>query len=122
MNPNLSMVGGVFTALFFFFPGLQPVLAGTALANLRCEYLENPQGIDAARPRLSWVLDSTERGQRQTAYQVLVASSHAKLKADQGDWWDSDKVVSDQSIEVAYAGRPLVSHAQCFWQVRVWDK
>jgi len=31
-------------------------------------------------------------------------------------------VVSDQSIHVRYQGKELGSHAQCFWQVRVWDK
>jgi len=30
-------------------------------ANLRCEYLENPLGIDSRAPRLSWEMG--ERGQ-----------------------------------------------------------
>src|SRR4051812_17732566 len=37
---------------------------------LRCEYLVNPLGIDEKRPRLSWVIESEQRGQKQTAYQV----------------------------------------------------
>jgi alpha-L-rhamnosidase len=96
--------------------------AATTVGDLRCEYLENPLGIDAIQPRLSWVLDSTERGQRQTARQILVASSEANLQADKGDLWDSGKVVSDQSTQVRYAGKPLASRAECFWKVRVWDK
>ncbi len=48
---------------------------GLQVRELRCEYLRDPLGIDAAAPRLSWVLESDQRGQRQTAYQVLVASS-----------------------------------------------
>src|SRR5688572_15681203 len=40
---------------------------------LRCEGMESPLGIDALAPRLSWQLESSARGQRQTAYQVLVA-------------------------------------------------
>src|ERR1022692_3882481 len=35
---------------------------------LRCEQLENPLGIDVLRPRLSWKLESNQRGQKQTAY------------------------------------------------------
>ena len=93
---------------------------GADLTNLRCEYRTDPLGIDAARPRLSWVITSDRRGERQTAYQVLVASSDEILKKDQGDQWDSGKVASDQSIQVEYAGKPLASRAVCHWKVRVW--
>ena len=30
--------------------------------DLRCEYLVNPLGIDVMKPRLSWVLESNQRG------------------------------------------------------------
>jgi len=94
-------------------------------ARLRCEYRENPLGIDAEKPRLSWVIEDrgqkTEvRGQKQTAYQVLVASSEELLKKDKGDLWDSGKVASDQSIQVEYQGKPLESRMVCHWKVRVW--
>ena len=108
--------------LLFCLAAVAPGFAKTTVTDLRCESLDNPLGIDATQPGLSWILNSDERGQRQTAHQILVASSAAKLKAGQGDLWDSGKVDSDRSIQVGYAGRPLVSHAQCFWQVRVWDK
>lgn len=75
--------------------------AGVTVSTLRCEYADNPLGIDSPQPRLSWVLESDERAQRQTAYQVLVASSADKLGASQADLWDSGKVPSDQSIQVA---------------------
>jgi alpha-L-rhamnosidase len=75
-------------------------LAAADLANLRCEYLANPLGIDVTEPRLSWVIESTHRGERQTAYQILVASSEELLAKAQGDLWDSGKVVSDQSIQI----------------------
>ena len=96
-------------------PGLSP-------AELRCEYRANPLGIDAARPRLSWIVSSTERGQRQTMYQVLVASSEAVLKQDQGDLWDSGQVKSNHTTAVVYEGKPLVSNQLCCWKVKVWDK
>ena len=95
--------------------------ASMSVGTLRCERLENPLGIDATEPRLSWRVESRERNQRQTAYRVLVASSEAKLRADQGDMWDSGKEESDRSIHVRYAGKALVSHGECFWKVRVWD-
>ncbi|MEI7939202.1 MAG: family 78 glycoside hydrolase catalytic domain [Verrucomicrobiota bacterium] len=87
---------------------------------LRCEYLNNPLGIEATRPRLSWIITSDQRGQKQTAYQLLVASSESLLKQNKGDLWDAGKVLSDQSVLVAYHGTPLTSGQQCFWKVRVW--
>jgi alpha-L-rhamnosidase len=92
------------------------------IGQLRCEHLADPLGIEAKRPRLSWMLVSGERGQRQTAYQVLVASSPERLAGGQGDLWDSGKVDSDQSILVAYAGADLQPGQGCWWKVRAWDK
>jgi len=96
--------------------------AGLRVVSPRCEYLVDPQGVDVAAPRLSWLVESDERGQKQTAYQILVASSREKLAADQGDLWDTGKVASDETTGVAYAGKKLASHVPCFWKVRVWDK
>ena len=81
-------------ALYFCLAAIAPGFAKTTITDLRCEGLDNPLGIDATQPRLSWISISDERGQRQTACQVLVASSLAKLKADQGDWWDSGRMES----------------------------
>jgi len=102
--------------------GCRTAAAAADVANLRCEYLANPLGIDVQKPRLSWAIESAHRGERQTAYQVLVASTPAKLANDQGDLWDTGKVASDQSIQVEYAGQPLESRMACYWKVRFWDK
>lgn len=89
---------------------------------LRCESAVNPLGIDVAKPLLSWNLKSSERGQCQTAYQILVASDESKLREGSADIWDSGKVASDQSTQVAYDGPALTSRRRCFWRVRAWDK
>ncbi len=90
--------------------------------NLRCEYLSNPLGIDVRQPRFAWGLDHTARGQRQTAYQILVATQPGLLDQDKGDQWDSGKVVSEDSTQVVYSGKPLASGAAYYWKVRSWDK
>jgi alpha-L-rhamnosidase len=95
-----------------------PVLKPTSL---QCEYLVDPLGIGETSPRLSWVLESTRRGDRQAAYQVLVASTPELLAKDQGDLWDSGKMQSEESAHVVYAGVPLVSRMACFWKVKVWS-
>ncbi|MGB0257957.1 MAG: family 78 glycoside hydrolase catalytic domain, partial [Coraliomargarita sp.] len=92
----------------------------TAL-DLRCEYLHNPLGIDVVQPRLSWRLEAQERGQKQTAYRILVASSAEQLKQGQGDLWDTGKIQSSQTSQVAYSGKTLASQMQCFWKVMAWD-
>ncbi|MHA1264455.1 MAG: glycoside hydrolase family 78 protein [Candidatus Helarchaeota archaeon] len=91
-------------------------------AYLRCEYLVNPLGIDVLKPRLSWIIKSTDRSQIQTAYHLLVASSEELLSQDQGDLWDTGIVKSEQSIHIEYNGKPLQSRMFCYWKVRVWDK
>jgi alpha-L-rhamnosidase len=89
---------------------------------IRCEYTDNPLGLETQRPRFSWILTSSQRGQMQTAYQILVASSLENLSQGKGDKWDSKKLASDQSVTVVYQGKELKSGEKCWWKVRVWDK
>ena len=96
-------------------------LAVAAPVHLRCEYLENPLGIDKSTPHLSWQSNSTERNWKQSAYEVFVASSTALLQPGQADIWDSGKIQSDESIGIAYQGPPLESQKRYYWKVRVWD-
>src|ERR1039457_5909730 len=79
--------------------------AGLKVDGLKCEYRVSPLGLDTPQPRLSWLLESAERGQRQTAYQVLAASTAAQLAKDKGDIWDSGKVSSGTSVQMVYGGK-----------------
>lgn len=107
--------------LFIWLAGASIASAAT-VSELRCEYLDNPLGIDESQPRLSWIMHSSERGDFQTAYHILVASSPAILSQNQGDLWDSGLVDSSQSIQVVYAGKPLASGLACYWKVQIRDK
>jgi alpha-L-rhamnosidase len=90
--------------------------------NLRCEYLVDPLGIDRTAPRLSWEMVDPRRGALQTAYHVLAADDPAKLNADDGNLWDTGRVESDKSTQIAYDGPPLRSRMRVWWKVRVWDR
>ncbi|MBE0537854.1 MAG: family 78 glycoside hydrolase catalytic domain [Phycisphaerae bacterium] len=90
-------------------------------ANLRCEYRVDPLGIDVMQPRFSWIVQSSRRAQRQSAYRVLVAGSPEKLEKNEGDLWDSGKVVGRATSQVVYAGQPLQPQMRCHWKVMVWD-
>lgn len=90
---------------------------------LRCEYLENPIGIDIVRPRLFWIYDLNKDvyDSRQTAYQIHAASTLNQLK--EGDLvWDSRKVMSTDSTHIIYEGANLKSRKRIYWRVRVWDE
>jgi hypothetical protein len=96
--------------------------AGLKADELRCDYAVNPLGVDSATPRLFWQVTGSRRDSRQTAYEVLVASSAQKLAHDEGDLWASGTVASDETIQVPYAGVQLTSAQRVFWKVRVWDE
>ena len=89
---------------------------------LQCEELDNPLGIDNTSPHFSWLLQSEEQECKQTAYQILVASSEKFLSEGKADLWDSGKTESDESVWVLYQGTPLVSKSLAYWKVRVWDE
>jgi alpha-L-rhamnosidase len=88
---------------------------------LRTEYRENPLGIDARTPRLSWRIESDGRGVVQSAYEIRVARSERGLGAAGDRVWESGKVGSDESIHRPYGGKALESGRRYHWQVRVWD-
>lgn len=92
-----------------------------AAAELRCEYLTDPLGIDQTQPRLSWIVESDARGALQSAYRILVASSPDLLAHDEGDLWDTGKVSSNDTTNIVYAGSPLRSREACYWMVKSWD-
>lgn len=99
-----------------------PLFAQLTVGHLRCESDENPLGVEAKKPQLSWQLLSEQRNQRQTAFRILVADAPEKLVAGQSTSWDSGKQTTDQSIQVTYGGEPLKPAKQYFWKVMVWDK
>jgi alpha-L-rhamnosidase len=90
-------------------------------SRLRCEAQENPLGVDAQPPALSWIVTADGRDQRQGAYRILVATTPERLAADEGDLWDSGKVASDETLHIPYGGAVLASGRFCHWKVMVWD-
>ncbi|MBI5831056.1 MAG: alpha-L-rhamnosidase N-terminal domain-containing protein [Armatimonadetes bacterium] len=93
------------------------LLAGPSASvdGLRCEGRIAPAGIDAARPRLSWRMNSAARGERQTAWQVVVKRG-AELV------WDSGRQTAEPAPFVPYGGPALASVTRYTWRVRLWDR
>jgi len=91
-------------------------------AKLECESLSTPLGMDSQEPVLSWKIQDTRPGARQTAYEIQVAFSVSSLEAGKADVWDSGRVESDNSIGVSYKGPGLVPSTRYFWRVLAWDR
>ncbi len=98
--------------------------AQDAPLGLLCDLLTHPEQslITDTKPDFGWIMNASRANEVQSAYQILVSSSPEKLAQDKGDWWDSGKVASAQSINVNYAGKPLQSSTTYWWKVRTWDK
>jgi hypothetical protein len=99
--------------------------SGIVPVKLKTEDGVNPLGIDARSPQLSWILQPhsrLDRGLGQSAYRILVASSPQILDRNQGDVWDSGKVLSSITFNVPYAGQSLLSLQTYYWKLAVWDQ
>ncbi|HSS96596.1 MAG TPA: alpha-L-rhamnosidase N-terminal domain-containing protein, partial [Terriglobales bacterium] len=91
-------------------------------SHLRCEYVDNPLGIDARTPQLSWQSDSKEHNWKQSAYEIFVTSDEKNIHSEKADVWDSGKQNSSESVGILYAGPKLDSRKRYYWKVRTWDE
>ena len=92
-----------------------------SVADLKCENLINPLGIDNTSPHFSWKLKGDGWKQGQTYYEIQVSSDSLSLADDKADLWDTGKVKSDASVMVPYQGKQLNSRSMCYWRVRAWN-
>lgn len=97
---------------------------GVTAVELTTEMSVNPLGLDTRVPRLSWKMEPLDgiRGQRQTAYRILVATAPALLKEGSADVCDSKQVSSDQSVLVNWDCGKLKPKSRYYWTVKVWDE
>ena len=112
LNPRLAHLLFIASAvlplvLAALRPGEARAGQGLTVGRLRCEGLAEPMGMQEAQPRLSWIVESERRGERQTGYRILVASSEETLAADRGDLWDTGKVEGGATSLIPYAGKAL---------------
>ncbi|GLY50323.1 rhamnosidase [Lentzea sp. NBRC 102530] len=94
---------------------------GMTVHDLRVAGTTTPLAVDDSHPALSWRLRSGVRGDRQSAYRVLVASRPELLVEGRADVWDSGRRTGSDSVAIPYAGKDLVPQHRYHWTVRVWD-
>ena len=89
--------------------------------NTKCGNLLTPVGVSEGKLKFSWKLESEQQNITQTAYHIIVSDDLKKLNSGEGDTWNSGKVASDASLQIPYAGNPLISARKYYWKVKVWD-
>lgn len=91
--------------------------------NESIESNENFQFVEIStfKPFLGWNIHSDLQNSIQTSYRILVSSNIDSLRKDKGDLWDSGKVMSNQSLNILYSGRPLEPEKVYFWKVQIAD-
>lgn len=91
------------------------------VSKTRCEYQENPLGIDVESPRLRWNIIGRDRASTPSAYHVIIANSSAALDELGPLLWDSGRVDTQDPTHATYNGPLLTSGQRYYWKVRVWD-
>lgn len=89
---------------------------------LMIEHSNLPLGIEEKTPCMSWIVNSLNNDDVQTAYQILYATDKSKLTENEADVWNSGKVISSESSNVIYSGEVLAPNSCFYWTVRTWDK
>jgi alpha-L-rhamnosidase len=87
---------------------------------LKCEYLVNPIGIDAAHPRFTWRLEDKRTGAKETGIRIIVGTDSVHVSKGTGNCWQVSKDGNTQ-LEM-YAGTPLQPFTRYYWTVQVVDK
>ncbi|URM94255.1 glycoside hydrolase family 78 protein [Actinomadura madurae] len=90
--------------------------AALSVAGLETEHATTPIAVADPKPRLGWLLTSRERGQRQTAYRISVATADGGRTV-----WDSGPVSGARSYDVRYGGPALKPATRYTWRVKVAD-
>lgn len=88
------------------------IWASTVPVNLKVLGLSQPLGIDET-PTFSWQTESSQRGFRQSSYQITVTNASGNVV------WNSGQVSSPQQSGIKYMGQPLASRSAYTWTVLV---
>ncbi|MCU4973555.1 family 78 glycoside hydrolase catalytic domain [Halobacteria archaeon AArc-m2/3/4] len=88
---------------------------------LRVNDRSNPTALPRADPpRFSWRIDDPSWGTEQSAYRLLLARSREALES-RDLLWDTGRVDSSRTTNVAYNGPQLAPDSRYWWTVRVWN-
>lgn len=127
----IAVVAGIL-AILLIVVGLSTPAHATprtpAPTDLTVQGIDSPVDLDTLTgAQLGWQPPAIDRTTvaptvvDQSAYQVVVATTAGGAAAGSGDVWDSGKVTSGASQNVAYAGPALSPSSRYWFSVRTWD-
>jgi len=102
------------TLIIMLFFSISGKAHEAGILDLRCEYIDNPIGIDTPSPRFSWKISADQRGVFQKAYQIIVGEKMDEGNGVSGKCWDSGIIKSDQTVNIEYGGISLRSDQKYF--------
>src|SRR3954469_23458070 len=76
---------------------------------LTVEHQARPLAVESATPQFGWQVSDNRFNARQSAYEIKVGTTPGG-----GEAWDSGKVDSSDSQDVAYAGPALAASTRYF--------
>jgi hypothetical protein len=96
--------------------------APDAPGDLECDGKVDPTGVPTGYPVLTWTFRDadTSLGDRQSAYQVILADNPHDILNDVGNVWDSGKVLT-AGTSANPCGVPLRPGIRYHWKARTWD-
>src|SRR6202012_1902842 len=95
--------------------------AMAAPVHLQTEHRTDPLGVDVSSPRFAWQSDATSPNWMQQAYEIRVGTDEQAVRNGKGEVWDSGRIVSPDSVDIASRGPALHAHTRYYWAVQVWD-
>jgi alpha-L-rhamnosidase len=104
------ILAGLFIAFTFI------AQAQVKINNLQVEYQSAPLGLDEAHPRFSWQMESPVRGEKQSAYRIVVQDEKGRAV------WDSKRQNTSSSLGIIYAGEVLKAKSAYGWTLEVWNR
>jgi alpha-L-rhamnosidase len=88
--------------------------AGVIVSGVSFEHYREPLGISEAKPRLSWIIETSANGWQQAGYEIESYQADARLRQQ------TVRVASDQSVLVEWPFAPLPSRERLLVRVRAW--
>jgi hypothetical protein len=75
-------------------------------------------GVDLPTPRFGWIVNDLDRNERQSAYQIIVATNETDIDANLGSAWDTSKASTNLQYGISYSGVPLSPASKYWFKVR----